>query len=158
MAALTPPVALSCYAAASVAGADVTRLSLIAVKLALAGFLIPYMFVYNHGLLLMTGPLGALYALSTAVPGFVAMAIGVSGWFYGNLTIWRRALLITGAVLLIWGGIATDLMGLAMIGASCLSQFYYFKNQSKLTKNDSVVLADGMIKKVHEFKKLESED
>jgi len=132
MAALTPPVALSCYAAASIANADVTRLSLTAVKLSLAGFLIPYMFVYNHGLLLMTGPMGALYALCTAIPGFIAMGIGISGWCYGHLNIWRRAFLIFGAILLIWSGIMTDLTGLLMIAIALLTQFYFFKKTKKM--------------------------
>ncbi len=129
MAALTPPVALSCYAAASVANADTNRLSITAVKLSLAGFLIPFMFVYNQGLLLMTGVWGALYALSTAIPGFIAMAIGISGWFYGHMEIWRRLLLVIGAVLLIWSGLITDLIGLLMIAAALLSQYHLKKGQ-----------------------------
>jgi TRAP-type uncharacterized transport system fused permease subunit len=124
MAALTPPVALSCYAAASVAQADVTQLSFTSLKLALAGFLIPYIFVYNHGLLLMTGFMGALYALCTAIPGFIAMAVGVAGYFFGALPLWRRALLVAGSLFLIWGGLTTDGIGLAMILIAGLSQYY----------------------------------
>ncbi|MDH4266732.1 MAG: TRAP transporter permease [Deltaproteobacteria bacterium] len=125
MAAITPPVALSCYAAASLADADLNRLSFTAVKLALAGFLIPFMFVYNPGLLLMTGFWGAVYALMTALPGFAAMGIGISGWFLGDLNLWRRASLIVGAIFLIWHGVITDLIGLAMIVGAIGSQFYH---------------------------------
>jgi TRAP-type uncharacterized transport system fused permease subunit len=124
MAALTPPVALSSYAAASLADANLNRLSFTALKLALAGFLIPFMFVYNPGLLLMTGPWGALYALFSALPGFAAMGIGISGWFYGELNSGRRILFVLGALFLIWHGLLTDLIGLAMILAAGLSQFY----------------------------------
>jgi TRAP transporter 4TM/12TM fusion protein len=124
MAALTPPVALSSYAAASLADANLNRLSFTALKLALAGFLIPFMFVYNPGLLLMTGPWGALYALFTALPGFAAMGIGISGWFYGELNSGRRILFVLGALFLIWHGLLTDLIGLAMILVAGLSQFY----------------------------------
>jgi TRAP-type uncharacterized transport system fused permease subunit len=130
MAALTPPVALSCYAAASLAEANLNRLSFTAVKLALTGFLIPFMFVYNPGLLLMTGLWEAIYSLVTAIPGFAAMAVGVSGWFFGDLRLWSRGLFVVGAILLIWHGIATDLIGLAMILAAGLSQYHAYRRKS----------------------------
>jgi TRAP transporter 4TM/12TM fusion protein len=127
MAALTPPVALSCYAAASLAEANLNRLSFTALKLALVGFLIPFMFVYNPGLLLMTDTLGTIYALATALPGFVALAVGVSGWFFGDLNYGRRILLILGALFLIWHGVVTDLIGLAMIVIAMLTQYLQYK-------------------------------
>jgi TRAP transporter 4TM/12TM fusion protein len=133
MAALTPPVALSCYAAASLAEANLNRLSFTALKLALVGFLIPFMFVYNPGLLLMTDTPGTIYALATALPGFVALAVGVSGWFCGDLNYGRRILLILGALFLIWHGIVTDLIGLAMIVLAMLTQYLnYKKNQNAI--------------------------
>jgi TRAP-type uncharacterized transport system fused permease subunit len=137
MAALTPPVALSCYAAASVAEADVTKLSFTALKLASAGFLIPFMFVYNPGLLMMTGFAGAIYALCTALPGFAAMAVGVSGYFYGNLNLWRRIFLLLGAIFLIWRGLVTDVIGIVMILTAWSTQ-YYLKRFPKQTKASSV--------------------
>ena len=127
MAALTPPVALSCYAAASLAEANLNRLSFTAVKLALTGFLIPFMFVYNPGLLLMTGAWEAIYSLLTALPGFAAMAVGVSGWFFGDLSLRRRSLFIVGAVLLIWHGFVTDAIGLAMIAVAGASQYLSYR-------------------------------
>jgi len=133
MAALTPPVALSCYAAASVADADVNKLSFTAVKLALVGFLIPYIFVYNHGLLLMTGPSDALYAVLTALPGFIAMGIGVSGWFYGYLNILVRVLLVLGSLFFIWSGIITDIIGLCII-VPVLAYKYYNAKRSLLDR------------------------
>jgi TRAP transporter 4TM/12TM fusion protein len=133
MAALTPPVALSCYAAASLAEANLNRLSFTALKLALVGFLIPFMFVYNPGLLLMTDTLGTIYALATALPGFVALAVGVSGWFFGDLHYGRRVLLLLGAPFLIWHGVVTDLIGLAMIVLAMLPQYLnYRKNQNAI--------------------------
>ena len=85
------------------------------------------MFVYNPGLLLMTGPWGALYALGTALPGFAAMGIGISGWFYGELNSGRRMLLVLGALFLIWHGLVSDLIGLAIMLVAGLSQFYNYK-------------------------------
>lgn len=139
MAALTPPVALSCYAAASVANTGVTKLSFTALKLALAGFIIPFMFVYNPALLLMTDFKGAIYALSTAIPGFIAMAVAIAGYFYGSLNFWRKTFLFAGAMFLIWSGIITDVIGIALILFSGITQYFrHLRITKKITERKSV--------------------
>jgi TRAP-type uncharacterized transport system fused permease subunit len=134
MAALTPPVALSSYAAAAIAEANFTRLSFTALKLGAAGFLIPFIFIYHKGLLLMTGLNGALYALSTALPGFIALSIGMSGYFLTEMAVWRRALLIAGSILLIWPGYLTDILGFGMIVIALITQ-YLLHRRAKTRKN-----------------------
>jgi len=131
MAALTPPVALSTYAAAAIAEANFNRLSFTALKLGAAGFLIPFIFVYDHGLMLMTGLSGALYALSTALPGFVALSVGMSGYFLTEMAIWKRAMLIAGSILLIWPGYITDLLGIGMIAIALLTQYMLHERAKK---------------------------
>jgi len=131
MAALTPPVALSSYAAAAIAEANFNRLSFTALKLGAAGFLIPFIFVYHHGLLLMTGLTGALYALSTALPGFIALSIGMSGYFFMEMAVWKRALLIAGSILLIWPGYVTDMLGIGMIVLALIAQYLLHLRREK---------------------------
>lgn len=137
MAALTPPVALSSYAAAAIAETNYVRLSFTALKLGVAGFLIPFIFVYHNGLLLMTGFTGAVYALLTALPGFVALSIGMSGYFFTEMVVWRRAILIAGSILLIWPGYVTDTMGIGMITIALITQYLLFM-KAKKSKNPSV--------------------
>jgi TRAP-type uncharacterized transport system fused permease subunit len=131
MAALTPPVALSSYAAAAIAEANMNRLSFTALKLAAAGFLLPFVFVYHHGLLLMTGLSDTLYALFTALPGLVALSIGLSGYFYTEMVLWRRGLLIFGAILLIWPGYVTDTIGIGMIVLVLVTHYLLFRKKRK---------------------------
>lgn len=131
MAALTPPVALSSYAAAAVAEANFNRLSFTALKLGAAGFLIPFIFVYHKGLLLMTGVSGALYALLTALPGFIALSIGLSGYFLMEMAAWKRAFLIVGSILLIWPGYVTDTLGVGLIAVALMVQYLQSRGAKK---------------------------
>jgi TRAP transporter 4TM/12TM fusion protein len=132
MSALTPPVALASYAAAAVAQTDYTRLSFTALKLASAGFLIPFIFVYHKGLLMMTDLTGILYALLTALPGFFALAVGMSGYFFAEMAVWRRALLIAGSILLIWPGYLTDTVGLGFIVFALVTQYLLHKKRKRM--------------------------
>jgi len=93
--------------------------------------LIPFIFVYHHGLLLMTGLTGALYALSTALPGFIALSIGMSGYFFMEMAVWKRALLIAGSILLIWPGYVTDMLGIGMIVLALIAQYLLHLRREK---------------------------
>ncbi|MBE6441739.1 MAG: TRAP transporter permease [Desulfovibrio desulfuricans] len=112
LADLTPPVALAAYAAAGIARSEPNATGFMAVKLAFAGFLIPYIFCYNPSLL-MIGASNTEIALTvaTAVVGIAALSFGSVGYWLRNLHIWERLLLVAAAITLITPGITSDVIG-----------------------------------------------
>ena len=113
--AITPPVALASFAAAGMAGADPWKTSVIALKLGLATFIVPFMFFYGPGLLLMGEWLDIVHVCATAALGVYLLAAATEGWFMGRaLATAMRAVLFAGAVCLIVPGAVTDGVGLAL--------------------------------------------
>jgi TRAP transporter 4TM/12TM fusion protein len=123
LADLTPPVALVAYAAAGIAKANPNQTGFTAVKLASAGFLIPYIFCYNPGLLLIntTWP-EVIHITLTALVGIIALAFACVGYWRGILSWWQRALLLASSIGLIVPGIWTDLGGLLVLAVVLLAQ------------------------------------
>jgi TRAP transporter 4TM/12TM fusion protein len=114
LSALTPPVCVAAYAAGAIAKAPVWNVGWVAAKFAIAGFIIPYMFVYGPVLLLMGGNvLEIILALLTALVGTLMLAGAVQGWFFkaGNLNTFYRVILLAGSLLLLKPGWMTDLAG-----------------------------------------------
>ncbi|MCB2152935.1 MAG: TRAP transporter large permease subunit, partial [Rhodobacteraceae bacterium] len=123
LADLTPPVALACFAAAPIAKESGLKISLNAVKIAAAGFVIPFMAVYTPALMLQPG--GALAEAIGFVPAVAyvvaktAISIGlwgaaVIGWLGRPLALWERGLAIAAAFTLIAALPLTDEAGLAL--------------------------------------------
>ena len=119
LADLTPPVMLAVYAAAGIAGAKPWAAGLQSVKLATAGFVVPYIFIFSPVLLLheFTVP-GLVLALSTAVVGVIALAAGMEGYLFRRAGPLVRAGLLAGALFLMLPGWPSDLAGLAVTAAS----------------------------------------
>ena len=113
---ITPPVAMSSYVAAGIAHSDQTRTSLIAVKLGLTGFILPFFFLNNPLLLYSSAnpALATLWAFATACLGVSALAAGLQGWLFGPCNSVMRGLLLVAAFLAIDPGLKTDLAALAL--------------------------------------------
>gem|GEM_PF-5899401 len=115
---ITPPVALASYTAASIARADPMQTSWDAVRLALPGFIIPFILVYNPMLLMQGDDLNALsviHMVISALVGIYALSIA-SANFWMMKTHWLERILFTfAAILLIKPGLLTDLGGAALI-------------------------------------------
>jgi TRAP-type uncharacterized transport system fused permease subunit len=112
---ITPPVALVTYATAGIAKADATKSSLIAVRLAAAGFIVPFVFIYSPGLLLADTWTNTLIATGTTIVGICALAFAASGYWLRHLHVAERALVFGAAVTLIFPGLITDLTGAALL-------------------------------------------
>lgn len=116
LADLTPPVALAAYAAAGIARSEPNATGFMAVKLALAGFLIPYIFCYNPALLMIgASNLEITFYVGTAIIGIAALSFASVGYWLRNLYIWERLILVVSAITLITPGVKTDLIGLALL-------------------------------------------
>lgn len=112
---VTPPVAISAYVAAGIAGAPMAKTGWTAFRLGFSSFLIPFAFVYSQALLLM-GPLPEiLLATATAVTGIFALSVSMEGFWLEKANMVQRALCFAAAVVLIVPGWKTDLPGLALL-------------------------------------------
>jgi TRAP transporter 4TM/12TM fusion protein len=126
LSAITPPVALAVFAAAGLAKADLWSSGLAAVKIGFAGFIIPFMFVYEPALLMIGDWPKIIQAFVTASFGVAMFAGGLHGYFLTATTLWQRALLLCGGLLLIDPNWITDVIGAAIailvIGTQILSR------------------------------------
>jgi TRAP transporter 4TM/12TM fusion protein len=111
LSAITPPVALAVYAAAGIAKADLWQAGWAAVKVGAAGFIVPFMFIYEPALLMIGDWTAILQAFVTASFGILLFAGGLHGYFVTAANPWQRALLIFAGALLIDPGLTTDIIG-----------------------------------------------
>ena len=112
---LTPPVALAAFAAAGIAGGSPMKPGWASVKLALAGFILPYMFVYNTELLLLDTPIAkGIQVAITAAIGVFLISVAVEGFLFRKVNAVLRILCFAGAYLLIDSGLITDIIGIAI--------------------------------------------
>lgn len=113
---LTPPVALAAYAGAGIAGSDPMKTGITAFKLALAGFIVPYIYVYNPILLFINvDPLTMVQAICTALIGVFLLAMSTIGFFKAHMPWYLRITAFVGALGLLTPGTITDLCGLAVL-------------------------------------------
>jgi TRAP transporter 4TM/12TM fusion protein len=120
---ITPPVAISAYAAASLAKADPLKIGWKTVRLGMGGFLVPIFILYFPGLLLKGKPLEVGDSILGTMFALFLLAGGLSGYFFERKTYWERAFLIAGAFcFLIFGPILSKLIGL-VVAALMLRKF-----------------------------------
>jgi TRAP transporter 4TM/12TM fusion protein len=114
LSAITPPVALAVFAAASLAKANMWATGWAAMRAAAPAYIVPFMFVYEPALLLVGDWTTSLHATVSATLGVILLAGGLFGYLTRPATPWQRALLIAAALLLIKPGWITDLVGLGL--------------------------------------------
>jgi len=115
LSAVSPPVALAVYAAASIGHANLWKAGLQAMKFAAAGFIVPFFFVFNPELLMMGEPAQVVRATITSTVGSVVLAAGLQGYFLRPANLIERLLFIAGALLLIDPGLTTDIIGVVLV-------------------------------------------
>ncbi len=129
LADLTPPVALACFAAAPIARESGLKISIEAIKVAAAGFVIPFMAVYSPALMLQAGgPLAEAIGYWPAVAWIVSKSLisiglwgaAVIGWVGRPLPLWLRALAMIAAFTLVAAWPITDWIGLALAAATAV--------------------------------------
>lgn len=115
MSAITPPVAVAAFAAASIAQADPIRIGLIACRLAVAAFVLPFCFVFRPALLLAGDPLAVIWAVLVTLCGVVSLAAGFEGWLGRRLSPGQRAVLIAAGLTLVAPDWRADAAGLGLL-------------------------------------------
>ena len=128
---ITPPVALAAYAGAAIAHSNPLNTAITATRLAIAAFIIPYMFALNPAILLgpqsfstVASTLQVLFIIITSFVGMVAVSAGMEGYLLKKMRVWERILAIAAGLLLIDPGLATDLIGFSLIALVIVVQYY----------------------------------
>jgi len=115
LSAITPPVAIGAYAAAGLADANPMRTGFIAWRLGLAGFIVPFMFVYAPEILLEGAWMRVLSTSVSAFIGIFCLASAVEGWMVRKTNLIQRLTLFSASILLIKPGLWTDMAGLILL-------------------------------------------
>jgi len=112
---VTPPVCVAVYPAAMLANSDVMRTGLTAVKLGIVAYIVPFLFVYNSGLLLKGNPGEIALAIITTAVGFSFLAVAIQGYLFRKLPVLNRISFSIGAILLLWNNWISEIIGIAII-------------------------------------------
>ena len=125
---VTPPVALAAYAGAGISGGNPMKTGVIAAKLSIAAFLVPYVFVYNPQLLLInTTFAGVAFSTVTAIIGMVGISVAMIGYGVRPTNKIQRVLFFVAGLLLVDPGTLTDIIG----GVMLVALFGWQKMQNK---------------------------
>ena len=117
---VSPPTALSPFAAAALTGGDPFKTTMMAWKYTGTAFIIPFMFTLHTSgmaLLLKGTSLGeGAWVIATSFLGIFALSAASSGWLFRRCQAWERGLLIAGALLLVHPSLWSDWIGMALLG------------------------------------------
>lgn len=120
---VTPPVALAAFAGSGIARSNPMKTGINAAKLAIAAFIVPYIFVMSPVLLMIDAHLlQVLFAVLTAVVGMIGIAAAVSGYLVTQGRFYDRIMLFVGGLLMISPGLYTDFIGLIIMVSAYLVQ------------------------------------
>jgi TRAP transporter 4TM/12TM fusion protein len=129
LSAITPPVALAVFAAASLAKTDLWKAGWEAVRIGAAGFIVPFMFVYEPSLLCIGDWQDIVPSFITATIGTIILAASLQGYLIRSATMWQRAILFVAALCLIKPGWKSDLVGLALLAMVLAIQYLAKKRE-----------------------------
>lgn len=135
---ITPPVALAAYAGSAIARSNPLKTGVQATKLAIAAFIIPYIFATNPSLLLLgSTPVDVILVTLTALMGMTGVAAATEGFLLTKMNPIIRLISLVGGLMLIVPGAQTDIVGLALVGAAFVIQKIKSNQQlNKLLENE----------------------
>lgn len=132
---ITPPVALAAYAGSAIAKSNPMKTAFNASKLAVAAFIVPYMFCFNPAMLLIdTTAIQVVQIAITAFIGIFALAAALEGYCFANMNAVIRIVIAAGGLLLIHPALATDLVGFVLVFASLVFQYIVSKKQKAVVE------------------------
>ncbi|MCR5732356.1 MAG: TRAP transporter fused permease subunit [Sphaerochaetaceae bacterium] len=110
---ITPPVALAAYAGSAIAKSDPMKTAINATKLAIAAFIVPYVFCFNPSMLLMDqGALKAIQGIITSMVGLFGVSMALEGFYRTKMQTWLRICSALAGLMLIFPGTVTDTLGI----------------------------------------------
>ena len=128
---ITPPVALAAYAGSAIAKSNPMKTGINATKLAIAAFIVPYIFAYNPSMLFVgdVAWYDVIIISITALLGLFGIAAALNGYLYRKIPVVLRIALVAGGLGMMIPGLASDLIGLAVVAA--VVAFQYFSNKKQ---------------------------
>ena len=128
LANLTPPVALAAFAGAGISGGDPNRTGFVSLKLAAAGILVPYVFVYSPALLILDSSFIDIATVTvTTTIGIILLGVSLEGWMLRKLSMPFRVLAFATAIMLVVPETVTDIIGVVLFFALWALQVYQKK-------------------------------
>ena len=129
---ITPPVALAAYAGSAIAKSNPMKTGINATKLAIAAFIVPYIFAYNPSMLFVGNVewYDVLVISVTALLGLFGIAAALNGHLYRKIPMVLRFALVAGGLGMMIPGLASDLIGLAVVAAVVVFQYISGKKQA----------------------------
>ena len=126
---ITPPVALAAYAGSAIAKGNPMKTGITATRLAIAAFIIPFVFAYSPELLFVGDVVwyNVVLIILTATVGMVGVAAGLSGYLVRPMSLVERLITVAGGMLLIIPGTLTDLLGVGLIAVGIVLQLFAHK-------------------------------
>ena len=128
---VSPPTALSPFAAAALTGGDPYKTTLQAWKYTLPAFLVPFNFTLHPdgvALLMKGSPFSIFWTFITALVGIFALAAGMDGWMFKRATWYERGVLVLGGLALVYPSTLFDMAGLGFVGIAVFFQKVVRKN------------------------------
>jgi len=120
---VTPPVALAAFVGAGIAKANPLKTGIQATKLAIAAFLVPYIFVYNPALLLIdVHVLDIILIAITSIVGIIGVGAGAEGFFLTDLSVFEKIIFFVGGLLMVIPGMQTDIIGFVLLAIGYIMQ------------------------------------
>ena len=126
---ITPPVALAAYAGSAIAKSDPMKTGITATKLAIAAFIVPYIFAYNPGMLFVGDAtvFDVVIIGITALLGLFGVATALNGYFYCKVPVVLRIVLLGAGLCMMIPGLLTDVIGLVVLVAVVVYQYTHGK-------------------------------
>ena len=130
---LTPPVALAAYAGAAIAQSNPMKTAVQATKLAIAAFIVPYVFALSPVMLFegVSGVFEVVLIIVTSLIGIFGVAASLEGYIMAKMNVLQRLMSAVGGLLLIIPGLLTDTAGIVLVGAVAVWQITQRVNSKK---------------------------
>ena len=128
---ITTPVALAAYAGSAIAKSSPMKTALNATRLAIAAFIVPYIFAFSPVMLFegVTSPLQVVQIVFTSLFGIFGIAAALNGFLYRRLNILFRLLLVAGGLCMLYPEPISDVVGIVVVGGICLIQYRAAKKE-----------------------------
>ncbi|MBO5339835.1 MAG: TRAP transporter permease [Oscillospiraceae bacterium] len=125
---ITPPVALAAYAGSAIAKAPPMKTAFNATRLAIAAFIVPYIFAFNNAMLFInTSPIEVVQVIITSFVGMFLISSGLMGYMIRDLNAVLRVICVAGGLALIIPGTVTDLIGIGILVVMLAIQWWQNK-------------------------------
>jgi TRAP-type uncharacterized transport system fused permease subunit len=133
---ITPPVALAAFAGSAIAKSNPFKTGVTASKLAIAAFIILYIFVFSPALLLIdTTPVMIVRMIITSVIGMIGIGAAMEGYFYTHANKLERIAFLAAGLMLVDPGLLTDIFGIGLMAIL----FVYQRSKARRKKAEAVI-------------------